>query len=85
MPSFRRKPIVVDAVRFSKTEALARTDGKGPDLHTGASFMNGISCILTRDGMAPVLDGDWIVTYADGQQEVWRPSVFAATWEQVTA
>lgn len=85
MPQFVRRPVVVDAVRFVQADALSRTAGRGPDLDTGVSFVNGIATILTRDGMAPVLNGDWIVTYADGNQEVWRPSTFAALWEPVTA
>lgn len=84
MPTFRRKPIEVEAVRFVMREARERTQGRGMDLDTGASFVaQNLATVLTRDGQAPVSDGDWIVTYADGQQEVWRPSTFAAMWEEV--
>lgn len=84
MPKFLRRPIEVDAVRFAMREARERTQGRGMDLDTGVSFMaQNIAVVLTRDGQAPVMDGDWIVTYADGQQEVWRPSTFAALWEEV--
>lgn len=83
MPQFRRKPIEVEAVQFYRRDARERTKGAGMDLVTGVSIVNGISTVLTRDGVMPVSDGDWIVTYADGAQEVWRPSAFAAMWEQV--
>lgn len=86
MPSFRRKPITVEAVKFVKAELLARAQGRaagGLDLETGVAIVNGIPQVLTRDGLVGVVDGDWIVIYQDGQQEVWRPSTFAAMWEQV--
>jgi hypothetical protein len=86
MPQFVRRPVVVDAVRFVMSEARERVKGRGLDLDTGASFVaNNLAVVLTRAGQAPVSDGDYIVTYADGSTEVWRPSAFLATWEQVTA
>jgi hypothetical protein len=81
MAKFRRRPVEVDAVQFSKKRAPQRTSGM--DWNTGVSYVNGTPVILTRDGMAPVCDGDWIATYADGNVEVWRPSTFAAMWEEV--
>lgn len=92
MPKFQTKPVVVDGVRFIEKDVWERTrGGSGLDLVTGASFRWGpgpsdppVAMVLTRDGRQFVADGDWIVTYVDGGVEVWKPSTFAAMWEQVT-
>src|SRR4051812_40670442 len=88
MTTVRRRSLRAEAVRFVYAEAWARTEGKRMDLDTGVSWhwpqeadWPAEAQVLTRDGVRPVKDGDFIITYVNGETDVMRPGQFAANFE----
>lgn len=75
MSQFRKKPIVVDAVRWEHYEDdfAARCDC----LETGPPHIH-----IPEGIIAPAV-GDWIITDADGLAHPCTPAIFEATYEAI--
>lgn len=72
MPRFRKKPVVIEAVRaelgqMSLLPGVIRTDGKW--------------VIRTLEGDMEVAPGDWVITGVKGEHYPCKPDIFAATYE----
>lgn len=75
MPKFRKKPVVIEAVRFEHgwDKFPGRCDCSNaplPHIHT----LEGV--------MSPQL-GDWIIKGVKGEFYPCKPDIFAATYEKV--
>ena len=91
MPKFRKRPVVIDAVRFEgavpdKPPSWLRDaldagrvkfleDGGSPTAPAPAL------CIHTLEGFMYADPGDWIVRGVKGEMYPCKPDIFAATYE----
>lgn len=74
MPTFREKPIEVEAIQWHA----------GDPLLEGAVAVNGMQCALeTPEGYRLVDDGDWVVTDTYGKKRRMKPDEFNRTHERV--
>ena len=80
MPKFRKKPVVVEAVKFDGTPECAKgigltyLDGKIKNVTKGW-------VIQTLEGDMFAAKGDWIITGVKGEKYPCKPDIFAATYE----
>lgn len=87
MPKFRKKPVVVDAVRFDPAGEHKTTLPPGvTGVHSpGADNWGYMGCtffVRTAGGYAEVFAGDWIIAEQDGRGHYpCRPDIFAATYD----
>lgn len=83
---FRKKPVVVDVVRFlpdheatqqDRLDLLELTKGHGIQIYA--------DCILipTLEGTMKALPGDWIIKGVKGELYPCKPDIFDATYERV--
>ena len=83
MSKFRKKPVVIEAVRFDGDEEALReidpdgvikcqTDSKGP-----------YAMIHTLEGVMVGAVGDWIIKGVKGELYPCKPDIFDATYEPV--
>jgi len=78
MATFRKKPVVVEAVQFWRPgdhPAVEATD-KSP---TGYA----IKTLENQETGQHVSPGDWIITGVEGEHYPCKPDIFAATYEPV--
>ena len=73
---FRKRPIVVEAVRFRGEDLQAM------ELGLSQKF-DGQWTIQTLEGTMRCNPGDWIVTGIKGERYPVAPGIFAATYEPV--
>lgn len=82
MALFRKKPITVEAVRWSPDEPHPAVKTTAPE--RGSLEPRGL--VKTAGGDAIVYSGDWIITEPDGRGYYpCRPDIFAASYDPVTA
>lgn len=81
MPKFRKKPVVIEAVKFNGTNGaevclfthqVLEATGKGELI------------ISTLEGDHIASTGDWIIKGIKGEFYPCKPDIFAATYEPVT-
>ena len=86
---FRKKPIVIDAVRFEPSGAHKMTLPEGvvvtkhspnADNYGYFGFEFGI---VTLEGTMAVKEGEWVVTGVKGEKYPCKPDIFEATYERV--
>lgn len=87
MPKFRKKPIVVEAVRFTTTnfkEIVLFTEGKA-HTHSREKRINGnhYCIIVTLEGTILATSGDWIIKGVHGEFYPCKPDIFNKTYELV--
>ena len=78
MSRYRKKPVVVDAIQFTKANGPSLV---GPDItlrHTpdGQWFLD----IDTLEGTMTADIGDWIITGVNGERYPCKPDIFAKTY-----
>ena len=81
MPKFRKKPVVIEAVRYDGTfplEFLADDERV-----RSAGDRSGDMEIVTLEGTMRAAIGDWIIRGVQGELYPCKPSIFAATYEPV--
>ena len=80
---FRKKPVVIDAVKFSKGKFV----GEIPDWMDRAVLTNKIYrknqslFIKTLEGEMEARDGDWIIQGVAGEIYPCKPDIFVKTYE----
>jgi hypothetical protein len=78
MPKFRKKPVVIEALRFGgnfdEIEAFVGGD---------AEFRDGELLVATLEGPLRAAPGDWIVKGVKGEFYPCKPDIFEATYEPV--
>jgi hypothetical protein len=87
LPSFRKKPVVVEAVQWQPDPKLGsfqaggyRNHKIGYDEH-GAEYLVTEVGIRTLEGFMRLTPGDWIITGVKGERYPCKPDIFAATYE----
>ncbi len=78
MTKFRKKPVVIEAVRF---------DGNFDEIELfvggDSEFRDGELVIATLEGAMRASPGDWIIRGVQGELYPCKPEIFAETYEQV--
>lgn len=80
MRQYRKKPVVIEAVRFLK--------GENPDVegvrYYGPDALGGECCYIdTLEGKMVVKPGDWIIRGVKGELYPCKPDIFEATYDAV--
>lgn len=84
MAKYRKKPIVIEAVRFDEN---GKFDGDVPAwmdtaAMAGTVYRAGPSLIIqTLEGAMEAQRGDWIIRGVQGDLYPCKPDIFAATYE----
>jgi hypothetical protein len=83
MPRYRKKPVVVEAMRYGgeQDHNLIRlfVGNNFPLHHLG----DGVLGIQTLEGMMNANPGDWIIRGVAGEFYPCKPDIFAATYDEV--
>lgn len=95
MPQFRKKPVVIEAVLFTKIEH----DSEGPfpvfdtlppnwllepmEKEDGITWSDDGLHIPTLEGVHLASPGDWIIQGVNGELYPCKPDIFAKTYEVV--
>jgi hypothetical protein len=89
---FRKRPVVVEAMRFTAETCRAVHEWVGDDHDGGLPADDPDNdCsqhlieydIPTREGRMTAEDGDWIIKGVEGEFYPCKPSIFEATYERV--
>lgn len=84
MAQFRKKPVVIEAIRYTGINAQ-----KGAELESFAGCplqlrgVNNVLCVVipTLEGEMLAQPGDWIIKGVKGELYPCKPDIFAATYE----
>lgn len=79
MPKFRKKPAVVEARRFTGTNAREIEAFAGD----AVGIFEGWFTVYTAEGNMNGVIGDWIIRGVKGEFYPCKPDIFAATYEEV--
>lgn len=77
MAIFRKKPIVIEAVRWHGFEDGPHNLGIVPFSQSGKGWID------TLEGGHQVMPGDWIITGIKGEKYPCKPDIFEATYDLV--
>lgn len=82
MPYFRKKPVVIEALKWDGTlESVASfVDGTG---NVSVSYETGELRISTLEGVMTAQVGDWIIRGIKGELYPCKPDIFEQTYELV--
>ena len=87
MPHFRKKPIVVEAIRFDGTvEGVKAVDEFVGEKVTASTFgrpWKWYCYFETLEGTMCAGPGDWIIKGVQGEFYPCKPDIFEATYEKV--
>lgn len=85
MAQYRKKPVVIEAVRFTDvrdSELVAFVDGAG--VLAVEDYEDTHLEIPTKEGVMRASVGDWIIKGVKGEFYPCKPDIFEATYEAVT-
>lgn len=79
---FRKKPVVIDAIQFTGTNAWDCQKFMGTE-NPNVLWLQPHACIeiFTLEGTMTALIGDWIIKGVKGEFYPCKPDIFAATYE----
>lgn len=85
MPKFRKKPVVIDAIKWDGSEESTHevlTFADAPNVYhaIGPGDLEEIE-IDTLEGRMTASIGDWIIRGVKGELYPCKPDIFAATYE----
>ena len=83
MPRFRKKPVEIDAIRWTGQNYSEVCAFVGQEVET-IERKKVLLVIATLEGTMLASPGDWIVRGAPGEFCVYKPDIFDATYEPVT-
>src|SRR5215469_12901472 len=83
MPKFRKKPVVINAVRYDGNNIPEIFDFAGFDNVDLPSYMSDELMITTLEGEHIASVGDWIIQGIKGEFYPCKPDIFEATYEEV--
>jgi hypothetical protein len=84
MPRFRKKPVVIEAVRFGGKNVREIWDAFGVGAVYGPTEKNPDWLIIyTLEGEMRAAPGDWIIKGVRDELYPCKPDIFAATYEEV--
>ncbi len=78
MKKYRKKPIVIDAVRFDPSSSNRNTIARLPNV---AAEPDGTLSIHTLEGVMTAYPGDWIIRGIKGEVYPCKADIFEATYE----
>ncbi len=85
MPLFRKKPVVIEAIRNNAGAADAVVTFLGGEerrnIHWSRNDRTGIVRIHTLEGVMTADLGDWIIRGVKGELYPCKPDIFDATYE----
>lgn len=83
MPKFRKKPVVIEAIRFRSGEQPCEFAN---DVIAGNIRYpeDGTMLIRTLEGTMTATSGDWIIRGVNGELYPCKPDIFAKTYEPVS-
>lgn len=82
MTKYRKKPIVIDAVKYTSDNLLEILDFMGRE--AVSTFMKGSDFIIvTLEGNMTAKIGDYIIKGIKGEFYPCKPDIFEATYEKV--
>jgi len=93
MPEFRKKPVVIEAVRASDALHAAARDWTALPTWLRAAYDKGevifganpaAVLIKTLEGTMTADQGDWIIRGVQGELYPCKPDIFEATYDAVT-
>lgn len=76
----RKRPVEVDAYQYTGDNADRIVAWVGPDAYT---TLDGELIIGTLEGDHKAAPGDWVLRGVEGEHYPCKPSIFAATYDQV--
>ena len=79
MPTFRKKPVEIEAVQLPITSAPSWL-ADAMDAHNVRMYTDGTAVIDTLEGAMRAQVGDWIIQDVKGVYPC-KPDIFAATYE----
>jgi hypothetical protein len=82
MPTFRKKPIEIEAVQLPITSAPAWLDD-AVDAGSVRIYIDGAVAIDTLEGTMRGERGDWIIQGVKGEIYPCKPDIFAATYDSI--
>jgi hypothetical protein len=89
MSKYRKKPVMVEAVRFtgrgSEDAILEWIDGPLASYHMGSDPATAPIKISTLEGVMEAAPGDWIIKGVAGEFYPCKPDIFEATYEEADA
>lgn len=80
MAQYRKKPVVIDAIRFNGTNENEVADFVGENLHITP---DGFIFIHTLEGSMAVSYGDYVIKGVRGEFYPCKPDIFEQTYESV--
>jgi len=80
MASFKKKPVVIEAVQLPVTSAPSWL-ADAMDAGTARLYDNGTAEIDTLEGTMIAWKGDWIICGVKGELYPCKPDIFAATYD----
>jgi len=83
MAKFRKKPVVVEAIRWDGSAEARSTLHLLSPLVTFTIYKSGAIEISTLEGRMRANRGDWIIKGVAGEFYPCKPDIFAATYEAV--
>lgn len=82
MPKFQKKPVVIEARRWSGANAVPLLDWINAHEDDRTAFQDGSSLIIpTLEGNHEASLGDWIIQGVAGEFYPCKPDIFEATYE----
>ena len=78
MPKFRKKPVVIEAIQFTESNALEIYD-----FCRIVIFECGVPIIHTLEGDMKVDVNDWVIKGIKGEFYPCKPDIFEQTYEKV--
>lgn len=84
MSKYRKRPVVIDAVKFDPQQR-PWPEGVKPWPNEDGITPRDMSCgyIQTLEGQMHVMVGDWIITGVAGEKYPCKPDIFNLTYEYV--
>jgi hypothetical protein len=87
MPKFRKKPVEIEAIRFTKEnfgEIFVFTNGLAHTNNRERRIVGYDLCIIpTLEGEMVATIGDWIIKGVNGEFYPCKPDIFQKTYERV--
>lgn len=87
MPRFRKKPVVIDAVRWEGSRSVADVviwrNALSDDVVHQWRFEGDRAVIPTPEGDMTASPGDWIIRGVKGEFYPCKPDIFETTYEPV--
>lgn len=81
MPKFSKRPVVIEAVRYTGDNINEVWDLFGAGVIYGPAEDDASAYIETLEGRMEAKPGDWIIKGVQGELYPCKPDIFAATYE----